>query len=90
MKRYHLIISGRVQGVFYRDFVRREANKLDIVGYVKNLSEGNVEIVAEGTEESLKKFISNCKKGPLMAFVKNIDIKEETAKNEFEDFDVKH
>ena len=90
MKRHHLIVSGRVQGVFYRDFARREAEKLDITGYVKNLSDGNVEIVAEGTDEALKKFISICKKGPLMAFVKNVEMKEEPATGEFDGFDVRY
>lgn len=90
MKRLHMIVSGRVQGVFYRDFARREAEKLGVVGYAKNLSDGNVEIVAEGGEDALKSFISRCKKGPLMAFVKNIDAKEEQATNEFEDFDVRY
>jgi len=90
MKRYHLIVSGRVQAVLYRDFTRREAEKLDISGYVKNLPNGDVEIIAEGSEENLKKFVSVCKKGPLMAFVKNIEINDETATNEFDDFDVRY
>jgi acylphosphatase len=90
MKRFHMIVSGRVQGVFYRHFARREAEKLDVTGYVKNLSEGNVEVVAEGEEEALKKFLAQCKKGPLMAFVKNIGIKEEPATGEFDGFDVRY
>ncbi|MAG15486.1 acylphosphatase [Candidatus Woesearchaeota archaeon] len=89
MKRLHLIISGRVQGVLYRDFARREAEKLDISGYAKNLNDGTVEIVAEGSEENLKKMVNSCKKGPLMAFVKNIDAKEESATNEFDGFDIR-
>ena len=90
MKRFHLTVAGRVQGVFYRDFVRREAEKLDITGHVKNLQDGNVEILAEGSEENLEKFISACKKGPLMAFVKNVDVKEEKATDEFDSFDVRY
>jgi len=90
MKKLHLTISGNVQGVFYRDFVRREAEKLDIKGYVKNLRDSNVEIVAEGNDDNLQKFLTACKKGPLMAFVKNVEVKEAEATNEFEEFDVRY
>jgi len=90
MKRYHMVVSGKVQGVFYRDFARREAEKLGITGYVKNLGDGNVEMVAEGNDEALKKFVSACKKGPLMAFVKNIDVKDGSVTGEFKDFDLKY
>ena len=90
MKRFSMIVSGRVQGVFYRDFARREAEKLDITGYVKNLNDGNVEMVAESDEEALKKFVALCKKGPLMAFVKNVEIREVPATGEFDGFDVRY
>ncbi|MBI2663868.1 acylphosphatase [Candidatus Woesearchaeota archaeon] len=90
MKRIHMIISGRVQGVLYRDFARREAEKLDISGYVKNLGDGNVEVVAEGAEDALNQFVKACKKGPLMAFVRNIDVKESAATAEFDGFDVRY
>ncbi len=90
MKRFHLLVSGKVQGVFYRDFARREAEKLGISGYAKNLSNGNVEIVAEGEEKSMEKFIAACRKGPLMAFVKGAEIREEPPTNEFEGFDIRH
>jgi len=85
-----MIVSGRVQMVFYRDFTRREAEKLEITGYVKNLEDGNVEIVAEGDNNNLDKFVAACKKGPLMAFVKNVEMKEEKATNDFDGFDVRY
>ncbi len=90
MKRVHLIVSGKVQGVFYRDFVRVEAEKLGVRGYVKNLSNGNVEIVAEGEDKMMEKFVAMCRKGPLMAFVKGTEIKEELPTNEFDSFDIRH
>ena len=90
MKRLHLVVSGKVQGVFYRDFVRREAEKLGVKGFVKNLGDGTVEVVAEGDETILKKLVAACKKGPLMAFVKSVDAKEEPSRGEFEDFDVRY
>ena len=89
MKRYSMRISGRVQGVFYRDFAKRGAEKLNLTGYVKNLAGGDVELIAEGAETDLKDYVKICRKGPLMAFVKNIEVKETEATGEFESFDVK-
>ena len=89
MKRYSMSISGKVQGVFYRDFAKREAEKLNLVGYVKNLAGGDVELIAEGREADLKAYVKICRKGPLMAFVKKVEIKETEATGEFESFDVK-
>ena len=88
MKRYTLVVSGKVQGVSYREFARREAEKLNLTGYVKNLDNDSVELVAEGNETDLKKFVTICRKGPLMAFVKNIELKESEATSEFEGFDI--
>ncbi len=90
MKRVHLMVSGNVQGVFYRDFARREADKLGVKGYVRNISNGSVEVVAEGGDSAIRKFIASCKKGPLMAFVKNVDVKEGQPTNEFEEFEVRY
>lgn len=90
MKRLHLIVSGKVQGVFYRDFVRREAEKLGVKGFVRNLSDGTVEVVAEGDDSVLKSLVAACKKGPLMAFVKSVDVKDEPSTGQFEDFDVRY
>ncbi len=90
MKRFHITVSGRVQGVFYRDFARREAEKLGINGYVRNLSNGNVEIVAEGEDKIMERFLAACKKGPLMAFVKGAEVKEEPPTNEFDGFDIRY
>lgn len=88
MKRYHLVVSGKVQGVFYRDFARLQAEKLHLTGWVKNLSNGTVEILAEGSESDLKKYVLACKRGPLVAFVKAVDIKESDATGEFSEFDI--
>ena len=90
MMRYSMRVSGKVQGVFYRDFAKLEAEKIGILGYVKNLGDGTVEIVAEGEDAALKKFLASCRKGPLMAFVKNVGFTEAEATNEFESFDIRH
>lgn len=89
MKRVHLIVSGRVQGVFYRDFVRREAERLGVRGFVHNLRDGGVEVVAEGNDDKINEFIKFCKKGSFASFVKNVEVKEEKPTNEFEDFEIR-
>ena len=54
MKRVHLVVSGRVQGVFYRHNTNIYANKLGVTGFVRNMSDGNVEVVAEGDDDKIK------------------------------------
>jgi len=90
MKRIHLIVHGKVQGVFYRDFVRKAAEKLGVKGFVRNLRNGTVEVVAEGEDDKLNTFIRECKRGSLLAFVKNAEIKEEPTTGEFEDFEIRY
>ncbi len=87
-KRVHIFVSGRVQGVFYRDFTRKQAKRLNITGWVRNLWDGRVEVVAEGEEEDIKKLIEELKKGPPAARVENIEIKEEETTGEFDDFEI--
>lgn len=89
MKRVHLIVSGKVQGVFYREFARKEADKMNIKGFVRNLRDGTVELVAEGDDDKVNDFIKSCKKGSFASFVKNVEIKQEKPSNEFEDFEVR-
>lgn len=85
-----MILTGRVQGVNFRSFAVREADNLGVKGYIKNLHDGNLEIVAEGNEKELQEFIKKCRRGPLLAFVKGFDVKEENATGEFEDFNVRY
>jgi acylphosphatase len=89
MKRVHLIVSGKVIGVFYRDFARKEADRLGVKGFVRNLRDGTVEVVAEGEDEKVDEFIKSCKKGSFASFVKNVEVKQEKPTNEFEDFEVR-
>jgi acylphosphatase len=90
LKRFHIILKGRVIGVFFREFAKQEANKKGIVGYVKNTKD-DVEILAQGEEMKLQEFIRQCKKGPMNAFVSSSEIKEEKVDtDEFEYFDIRH
>ena len=89
MKCVHLIVSGRVQGVFFRDNTRRKAIELGLKGYTKNLDDGNVEIVAEGDEEKIKELIEFIKKGPGIAKVTDVKIKHKELEN-FKGFEIRH
>ncbi len=81
-KSIRLYISGTVQGVFYRAFVKENAEKLNVKGFVRNLEDGRVEIFLEGNPEEVKKMIELCKKGPKHSMIKNVEEKEER----FQDF----
>ena len=72
----HAIVSGKVQGVFYRNGTQKKALALNITGWVKNTDEGNVELHACGDEENIKKLIAWLWKGPLLARVANVDWSE--------------
>jgi acylphosphatase len=69
-KRY--VVTGRVQGVGYRNFVEHLANKIEIDGYVRNLGDGSVEVLAMGTPENLYKLRKGLEKGPMMARVSGV------------------
>ncbi len=88
-KRVMLIISGKVQGVFYRDYVRIEAEKIGVRGYVKNLPDKTVEVVAEGTETQINKFILACRKGSFLSAVENVRVEDYYGNEDFEEFEIR-
>ncbi len=69
-------ISGNVQGVFFRAFVKERAIELGLKGYVKNMPDGSIEIIAQGKQEALEEFIKRCRKGPPLAKIENTEIKK--------------
>ncbi|MBY9002284.1 MAG: acylphosphatase [Candidatus Heimdallarchaeota archaeon] len=73
-KRIEIIVTGQVQGVFFRASIRDFALKLNLEGTVRNRRDGSVEIIAEGTEEKLNELIGFAKIGPPSAKVYNIDV----------------
>lgn len=85
-KRLHIWVAGRVQGVFYRASTVALAKQLALTGWVRNLPDGRVEIVAEGEEESLQKLLSWCRQGPPAAQVTAVESLEEPATGEFQRF----
>jgi acylphosphatase len=75
LKQVHLFIRGRVQGVFFRASVQREARRLGLTGWVKNRSDGAVEVLAEGEEEEIKELIGWAHRGPGPARVETVDVR---------------
>lgn len=71
-----ITVSGRVQGVFFRQSTKETAQRLDITGEVKNLDNGDVGIIATGTKEQLYQLIEWCKQGPPRAAVTEVQVKD--------------
>ncbi|MBI2034612.1 MAG: acylphosphatase [Candidatus Levybacteria bacterium] len=86
----HLFISGFVQGVGYRHFVRKNAQRFGLTGWVRNLPDNRVEAVLQGSKAQIEKLILLCrsKKGPFLAEIENIDIAWEEKKELFNDFEI--
>ncbi len=84
--RLRSVIRGRVQGVGFRYFVIRNAKQLGLVGWVRNRTDGTVEIVAEGDKQDLEHFITKLKAGPSMGWVQSVSTQWQPAENDFVDF----
>lgn len=76
MRRVKLLISGRVQGVYFRYFTQNKAKELGVFGCVRNLDDGRVEVIAEADEATLDAFIRWCHKGPITARVDKVEMSE--------------
>jgi len=90
MKKVHVLVTGRVQGVFFRAETKSKADSLNLKGWVRNLPDGRVETVFEGEEERVDTMIEWCRQGPPFASVTDIEIIEELYTGEFEDFRIRY
>jgi acylphosphatase len=72
----HVLVTGKVQGVYYRETTRKKAKAHDITGWVRNCSDGRVELKAFGPKEGVDQFLRFCRKGPVLARVKSLDMRE--------------
>jgi len=88
--RAHVLVSGRVQGVFFRSETQDEAIRQGVTGWVRNLSDGRVEAVFEGEKERVDKLIEFCKKGPPGARVKNVNVTWKDYTGEFKSFSIRY
>ncbi len=87
-KRVHLLISGMVQGVNFRNYCRREALRYDAHGWVRNLDDGRVEVTAEAEETALTSFVEWCRHGPPYSSVTDMETTYSDATGEFTSFDI--
>ncbi len=76
-KSVRLYIDGTVQGVFFRRFIKENAEKLDVKGFTRNLEDGRIEVFLEGNIDEVKKMIELCKKGPKHSQIRKVEEKAE-------------
>jgi len=88
--RAELRISGLVQGVFYRGSAQDEAERLGLVGEIRNLPDGDVQAIVEGPKEKVEEFIAWCRRGPPSARVEEVQVKWAPAQGGFRAFRVTH
>jgi acylphosphatase len=86
--RLHVLISGRVQGVFFRASTKSKAEELGLVGWVQNLSDGRVEAVFEGAEATVEKALTWCHQGPPGSLVNNVESSWHEPTGEFTSFTI--
>ena len=86
--RVHILVSGKVQGVFFRQALKVIAKKNNVVGWVRNLTDKRVEAILEGDNKSVNLVIEWAKIGPANSHVDNIEINNEEFENEFSTFEV--
>ena len=87
-QRVRLFITGRVQGVFFRQSLKAKSIQNDVFGWVKNLQDGRVECLLEGNEKNISVLVKWANSGPANAIVENVEVHNEKFDNEFTKFDV--
>jgi len=86
----HVIMSGRVQGVWFRATTKQKAEQLGLKGWVRNTHDGCVEAVFEGEENLVKQMIDWCRRGSPLANIENVEVKNQDVTNSFDDFSIKY
>jgi acylphosphatase len=84
--RAHIFLSGRVQGVNFRGYTHRWAKELSLGGWVRNLYDGRVEVIAEGEKTNVEALIDRIKGGPSRARIESMDVRWEEFSAEFQEF----
>ena len=88
MQQAHVFISGNVQGIGYRQFVKSNAKSFGLTGWVKNTEDGGVEAVFCGDKDKIEQIIDVCKKGPMLSEVKHVGFDWEEGET-FNDFTIR-
>ena len=86
--RAHAIISGRVQGVFFRVETQRAAEGFGVFGWVRNKRDGTVEAIFEGAQQNVDAVLDWCRQGPSMSRVDNVDVNWQDYTGKFKSFDI--
>lgn len=84
----HIFISGFVQGIGFRQFIKKNAEEHGLAGWVRNLTDGRVEAVLKARKEDVEKMIMLCRKGPFLAEVENVEVRWEEREEKFEGFEI--
>ena len=87
-KGVHLLVTGMVQGVGFRYYVHHAARRHYLAGWVKNLEDGRVEVLAEGEEEELRLFVKEIEKGSRFSSVKDVQTEWQAYSNKFRAFEI--
>ncbi len=87
-KRAHLVYSGNVQGVGFRLTAEETAREFGVVGWVKNIRDGRVELVVEGEKQALADFLSAIRTGPMRNFIRQVEVTWNTPTDDFDDFEI--
>lgn len=88
-RRVHLFVTGRVQGVWFRQGTEQRARELGVTGWVRNLPDGRVEAVAEGEAMAVSQLVDYCRQGPPLARVDQLAVEDEPATGEFAGFEAR-
>lgn len=86
----HIVITGRVQGVWYRAFTERTATALGLTGWVRNMPDGSVEATIEGAKPAIEMAVLECKKGPPSSRVDRVDVTWKEPTGQFDSFSITH
>ena len=86
--RAHVVVTGRVQGVFFRMETKRAAERTGVSGWVKNKNDGTVEAAFEGDEDRVNSVVEWCREGPPYARVIKVDVNRQDYQGEFEGFKI--
>jgi len=90
MKKTHVQVEGRVQGVFFRDYTQRQAHQLNLSGWVRNKRDGSVEAILSGDDTNVKAMLEWLKEGSPLSRVENIHIHETITEEEYTTFEVRY